>query len=144
MYRSANAVSLLSVLILSACVTAASDTQGETSVTEYNSSAARPAGYYGVGSYASDVEVAGWNIDVRPDGMGLPEGGGTAAGGEMLYEDQCAICHGSFGEGVVVDSGGAASVGATEMLPCLARRTHGFHPKARTAPTTLPTSSPSL
>ena len=100
MYRSAKAVSLLSVVVLSGCVAAASDTQGETSVTEYNSSAVRPAGYYGVGSYASDVEVAGWDIDVRPDGLGLPEGSGNAAGGEILYEDQCAVCHGSFGEGV--------------------------------------------
>ncbi len=32
--------------------------------------------------------------------MGLPPGGATAEDGEMLYEDKCASCHGSFVEGV--------------------------------------------
>ena len=44
--------------------------------------------------------IAGWDIDVRPDGVGLPEGSGSVEDGEMLYEMQCAECHGSFGEGV--------------------------------------------
>ena len=44
-------------------------------------------------------QIAGWDIDVRPDGKGLPPGSGSAADGEALYEMQCAHCHGYFGEG---------------------------------------------
>jgi len=52
------------------------------------------------GRPATQTEIAGWDIDIRPDGMGLPVGGGTAEQGEPLYEAKCAMCHGSFGEGV--------------------------------------------
>lgn len=66
--------------------------------------AAMPApaetGGYGIGTPASGQEVAGWDIDIRPDGMGLPPGNGSVEDGEMLYEQKCASCHGSFGEGV--------------------------------------------
>lgn len=57
------------------------------------------AGRYGFGRMASDEEVAGWDIDIRPDGLGLPSGEGSVEDGESLYEDQCASCHGLFGEG---------------------------------------------
>ena len=57
-------------------------------------------GDYGLGKPATDEEIAGWDIDIRPDGKGLPTGSGSVEVGEMLYEQQCALCHGSFGEGV--------------------------------------------
>ena len=60
---------------------------------------AQRAGHYGVGTPLSNAEVAGWDIDVRPDGKGLPPGAGTAEIGEPLYEEKCAYCHGVFGEG---------------------------------------------
>lgn len=60
---------------------------------------AKPAGYYGHGEPASQEQIAGWDIDMRPDGVGLPPGSGSVEDGEMLYEEQCAECHGSFGEG---------------------------------------------
>ncbi|MEL0326707.1 MAG: cytochrome c, partial [Burkholderiaceae bacterium] len=44
--------------------------------------------------------VAGWDIDVRPDGKGAPVGVGTAALGEEIYAERCAACHGDFGEGI--------------------------------------------
>ncbi len=53
----------------------------------------------GVGRPALPAEIAAWNIDVRPDGQGLPPGHGTAAQGEALFQDRCAACHGEFGEG---------------------------------------------
>ncbi|WP_029031964.1 c-type cytochrome [Salinarimonas rosea] len=53
----------------------------------------------GLGRAASAEEIAGWDIDVRPDGLGLPEGRGTAREGEEVYIAQCAVCHGDFGEG---------------------------------------------
>lgn len=54
---------------------------------------------YQIGRTATDVEIAGWNIDIRPDGKGLPKGQGSAIYGEAIYESKCATCHGSFGEG---------------------------------------------
>ena len=53
----------------------------------------------GVGRDALAHEVKAWDIDVRPDGQGLPPGRGTAAQGEDIYQTQCAACHGEFGEG---------------------------------------------
>jgi len=56
-------------------------------------------GYYRVGQVASPGQIAGWDIDVRPDGHGLPPGSGSAEDGEFLYEEKCSECHGVFGEG---------------------------------------------
>lgn len=56
-------------------------------------------GYYGFGEPATPAMIAGWDIDVRPDGQGLPPGSGSVADGESLYDAQCAACHGTFGEG---------------------------------------------
>jgi S-disulfanyl-L-cysteine oxidoreductase SoxD len=53
----------------------------------------------GIGREATPAEIAGWDIDVRPDGKGLPAGKGTAAQGEEVFQAQCAACHGEFGEG---------------------------------------------
>ncbi|SHM01475.1 c-type cytochrome [Roseibium suaedae] len=54
---------------------------------------------FGLGRPAEADEIAAWDIDVRPDGTGLPEGSGTVAEGEVLFTDNCATCHGDFGEG---------------------------------------------
>lgn len=53
----------------------------------------------GLGRPASAEEVAGWDIDVRPDGQGLPSGKGTVEAGELIYQEKCASCHGEFAEG---------------------------------------------
>jgi cytochrome c len=53
----------------------------------------------GLGREATPPEVAAWDIDVRPDGAGLPKGKGTVAQGEEIFQAQCAACHGEFGEG---------------------------------------------
>jgi len=55
---------------------------------------------FNLGEIATPEQVAGWDIDVRPDGLGAPEGSGTAFDGEEIYADRCAACHGDFGEGV--------------------------------------------
>ena len=57
------------------------------------------SGHYGIGKTATIEEISGWDIDVRPDGKGLPKGQGSVTQGEGLYEEKCASCHGSFGEG---------------------------------------------
>lgn len=55
---------------------------------------------YNIGKLATKIEVAGWDIDVRPDGVGAPKGSGNAIDGEEIYVNRCASCHGDFGEGV--------------------------------------------
>lgn len=57
-------------------------------------------GIFHLGRKALPEEVAAWDIDVRADGAGLPPGRGTVAEGEPLFAEQCASCHGDFGEGV--------------------------------------------
>jgi S-disulfanyl-L-cysteine oxidoreductase SoxD len=52
-----------------------------------------------IGRVATPEEIKGWDIDVRPDGQGLPVGKGTAALGETVFQERCASCHGEFGEG---------------------------------------------
>jgi cytochrome c len=52
----------------------------------------------GIGREATPEEIAGWDIDIRPDGHGLPAGKGTVKEGEALYVERCAACHGEFGE----------------------------------------------
>ncbi|WP_315736276.1 cytochrome c [Bradyrhizobium sp. SZCCHNR1093] len=60
---------------------------------------AKPPQRFNIGRAPSAEEIRGWDIDVRPDGQGLPVGKGTVAQGEKLFMDNCASCHGEFGEG---------------------------------------------
>ena len=55
---------------------------------------------YNLGAIATPTEVAGWDIDVRPDGLGAPVGSGSAFDGEEIYSEKCGFCHGDFGEGI--------------------------------------------
>ena len=54
----------------------------------------------GLGRSATENELKAWDIDIRPDGIGLPMGSGSVLSGEELYTDNCASCHGDFGEGI--------------------------------------------
>jgi len=60
---------------------------------------AAEAGHYGYGKPAAPQEIAGWDIDVRPDGAGLPLGSGSVSRGGDVFAERCAACHGIFGEG---------------------------------------------
>lgn len=97
MSRLARPIVVVCALFLVACAVAADNAED---ISEYNADETRNAGHFAYGQAATAEQIAGWNIDIRPDGLGLPPGGATAEDGEMLYEDKCAICHGSFGEGV--------------------------------------------
>lgn len=58
---------------------------------------------WGFGRIATDEEIAKIDIDVMPDGTGLPPGEGTVARGEELYYQLCAGCHGVGGKDGVND-----------------------------------------
>ena len=51
------------------------------------------------GKTATPNEIKAWDIDVMPDGTGLPEGSGSVEEGDELYEEKCVSCHGDFGAG---------------------------------------------
>ena len=52
---------------------------------------------FGFGATATAADIQAWDIDVMPDGTGLPAGSGTAQEGERIYQKQCASCHGRTG-----------------------------------------------
>jgi len=64
---------------------------------------AADAGSLGIGHAATPAEIAGWDIDVRADGQGLPPGHGSVREGEKIFADVCAACHGAKGEGKPAD-----------------------------------------
>lgn len=53
---------------------------------------------FNIGRTATAAEIAAWDIDVRPDGAGLPPGGGNALSGKPVYMAKCASCHGTGAE----------------------------------------------
>ena len=54
---------------------------------------------FGLGHPVDSQQLAVENIDVSPDGTGLPPGSGTASAGAGVYASACASCHGAKGEG---------------------------------------------
>jgi len=54
---------------------------------------------FNFGRTATIEEIKEWDLDVSPDGTGLPEGTGTVEEGEILYTSKCLFCHGVNGEG---------------------------------------------
>jgi cytochrome c len=52
----------------------------------------------GRGRPPEPAEIASWDIDVKPDGSGLPKGRGSVTQGQEIYDAKCASCHGTFGE----------------------------------------------
>jgi cytochrome c len=54
---------------------------------------------FGLGRAARAAEIETLDIDVMPDGTGLPLGQGTAAEGAGTWARACGICHGAQGEG---------------------------------------------
>lgn len=71
-----------------------------------------------IGRAATPREIAGWNIDVAPDGKNLPGGSGTVAHGGEIFATQCAACHGAKGEGGIGDrlAGGMGSLATAKPI----------------------------
>ena len=79
---------------LAAC--ARDTTSGSTDATI----AGEPVRHYGLGRAATSAEVAARDVDVGPDGEGLPRGSGTVEQGAAIFRQKCAMCHGPKGEGM--------------------------------------------
>uniref|UniRef100_UPI0040485ED5 c-type cytochrome n=1 Tax=Aliarcobacter sp. TaxID=2321116 RepID=UPI0040485ED5 len=71
---------------------------------------------YNIGRTPTQREIRAWDVDVKPDGTGLPEfdmekgevvledgkpkkAEGSVEWGGELYDAQCVMCHGDFGSG---------------------------------------------
>ncbi|MEM5312587.1 cytochrome c [Paraburkholderia sp. JHI869] len=67
--------------------------------------ASKPA--LAVGRSPTAEEIAGWDIDVVPNGSGLPAGHGTVADGAKIFAAKCAACHGANAEGIPIPGRGA-------------------------------------
>ncbi|MET4042579.1 cytochrome c [Bradyrhizobium sp. RT6a] len=64
---------------------------------------AAPACAFDFGRPATPEEIKLWDIDVTPDGKGLPVGSGTVAQGKQVFADNCTACHGDNGQGGIKD-----------------------------------------
>jgi cytochrome c len=72
-----------------------------------------------IGRAATAQEIAGWDIDIRPDGQGAPAGHGSVKDGEEISMAKCAACHGEFGESAgrwPQIAGGAGSLGTNDPV----------------------------
>jgi cytochrome c len=58
-----------------------------------------PSAPLGIGRRATSDDIRALDIDVMPDGQGLPAGRGTAVEGAAVYSAKCASCHGVKGAG---------------------------------------------
>lgn len=48
---------------------------------------------FNLGRVATNEEIAKLDIDVRPDGKGLPAGSGTVPEGKAIFLNKCIVCH---------------------------------------------------
>jgi len=97
----ASLAAILPALVLTACGDGAERVGASTGgpaaeAGTYALPSAAP-GRFAFGAPASEARIAMWDIDVKPDGEGLPPGSGTVAQGEQVYMTQCLSCHGLTG-----------------------------------------------
>lgn len=87
--RSLNLALAVGAVFLASCAT-----------TSSTSSVHPPRPNVSYGKPITEAQLAKWNIDVRtPDGQGLPPGRGDVARGKVVYDQQCASCHGAEAKG---------------------------------------------
>lgn len=57
----------------------------------------------GLGVEVTEEQIAAWDINIAPDGTGLPPGSGDAREGAEVFAVQCIACHTTDGEGGLND-----------------------------------------
>jgi cytochrome c len=82
-------------LLLAACSSGESASQGGAALLP----APVPPETFAFGAAADPTLIASLDVDVRPDGVGLPPGSGTVQQGERVYQQRCLSCHGAAGSG---------------------------------------------
>lgn len=82
----------LLVMASSRCTSSRADEAGST----YGNAEKDPIAF-GIGRPATPSEIDSLDVDVRPDGAGLPAGSGDVALGKTVYLAKCATCHGPSG-----------------------------------------------
>ena len=70
-----------------------------------------------LGEPADSRAVSSLDLGIMPDGAGLPEGGGTAAQGKVIYDRLCVSCHGPGGLGDSGDQLAGAQMQLTDEYP---------------------------
>jgi S-disulfanyl-L-cysteine oxidoreductase SoxD len=65
-----------------------------------------------LGKPIAPSDLAMWDIDVEPNGTGLPAGGGSSDQGAAIFAEKCALCHGDGGKGGVFSAKGAPAAPA--------------------------------
>ncbi|MFM0397508.1 c-type cytochrome [Paraburkholderia phytofirmans] len=74
-----------------------------TSCSSVAPSARNAEANHDIGTPLTAQDLAAWNIDVAPDGRGLPAGSGDVATGAHIFAAKCAACHGARGQGGLGD-----------------------------------------
>jgi mono/diheme cytochrome c family protein len=101
MRRSLAPVLMLALAAVAVAVAAACSRERASapsvSATGFSGAAAR---HYGLGRPATTEEIAARDLDVGPDGEGLPAASGSAAQGAEIFQKKCAMCHGAKGQGM--------------------------------------------
>ena len=127
--RTAGALVAVLATVLAAC---SAEPPVQSAVVEEPGIATLPAHapeHFGFGAPASEDRVARWDIDVKPDGEGLPPGSGSVAEGRLIYDTYCLQCHGPTGTEGPNDR--LVSTGEWDQWPA-GRTVGGYWPYATT------------
>src|SRR6185295_11625627 len=82
------------VVAVAACRRPDAAPSGAVATASPPSASAAPSplpAHFGFGRPATEAEIRAWDVDVRPDGAGLPPGRGTVDEGAALYVQQCQV-----------------------------------------------------
>ncbi|REE19012.1 cytochrome c [Paraburkholderia sp. BL27I4N3] len=74
-----------------------------TSCSSVAPSARNAPASHDIGTPLTAQDLAAWNIDIAPNGRGLPAGSGDVATGAHIFAAKCAACHGAQGQGGLGD-----------------------------------------
>ncbi len=70
-----------------------------------------------LGRPATAEMISSWNLNVFPDGDGLPEGRGSVSDGQKVYRQYCQSCHGVDGSGGSAEELAGAQHSLTDEPP---------------------------